>query len=156
MQLKVTFTRADGRATNLYGFTLADLASASATGIVLSANVPGYGVFYTLDGSDPTISGIPYQGPFLPTQAQFNPSAFLKVAAVSTDRRIVPSAVLGYPLTSMTAPLTSPSFITDNSQPLPPGGDVQISVSGSGAPRTEVNNGAPSQSSSGATSFPLK
>jgi hypothetical protein len=52
--------------------------------------------------------------------------------------------------------LSPPSFVTPNTQPLAPGTDVVISVGAeAGTPRTEVNNGSPTQQSSQATSFPL-
>jgi type II secretory pathway pseudopilin PulG len=166
MQLIVSYGRADGRTVNIYGFSLADLASASATGIVLSENVPGINILYTTDGSDPTSSSTatlvsydasaPLNDAFVPPQAQFSPNVQLEVAAISTDSRIVSAVPDSYTLTSISAPLAPPTFITSNSAPLSPGASVVISVSGSSAaPRTEVNNGAPTTSSSSATSFPL-
>ena len=155
IQLQVSFARADGRSANLYGFTLADLVSPTATGVVLTPNVPGFTILYTLDGSDPAVNGTPYAGPFDPAQAQFTPTVLLKVAAVSTDARITSAPVSGYTLTSITVPLGAPSFITDNSSPLSPGTPVVISAGSNGSPRTEVNNGNPTTSSSSATSFPL-
>jgi len=156
MQLQVAFSRADDRSVNLYAFTLADLTSPPATGIVLSENVPGYTILYTLDGSDPTVSGTTYAGPFVPPQGQFAPTVLLKVAAVSSDSRISSAPTAGFTLTTLTAPLAAPAFVTDNSSPLAPNTPVVISVSGTSAvPRTEVNNGAPTQGSSGATSFLL-
>ena len=155
MQLIVTYGRADGRTSAPYGFTWADLALPSDTGIVLSANVPGYPVLYTLDGSDPAVSGTTYGGPFAPAAGQFNPTAMLKLTAVSTDPRFVSAAASGIALTSIVVPLTAPSFITDNAQPLAAGTPVVISAESNASPRTEVNNGNPSDSSSSATSFPL-
>ena len=166
MQLIVTYARADGRTVNVYGFSLADLTSPSATGIVLSENVPGINIFYTTDGSDPTSSSTatlvsydpaaPLNDAFVPPQSQFSPNVQLEVAAVSSDSRIISAVPSSYTLTSISAPLAPPTFITDNSAPLSPGTSVVISVSGSSAaPRTAVNNGAPTTSSSSATSFPL-
>lgn len=156
LRLQVAFSRADSRSGNLYGFTLADLASPAATGIVLTANVPGLTILYTLDGSDPTVSGLVYAGPFVPAQGQFGPTVPLNVAVVSQDPRYVSSPVSGYSLATITVPLGSPTFVTDNSLPLAPGTPVVLSVPGTGAsPRTEVNNGAPTTGSSSATSFPL-
>lgn len=169
MQLVVTYSRADGRLVQPYGFTLSDLADPAETGIVLTTNVPGFAILYTLDGSDPTVDGVTYSGAFGPSQSNFSTpvnngdltgsqtgTATLKYIAVSTDPRIESTPIEGATLNSIAVPLGSPTFVTDNSQPLPPGSDVVISVSGSSAsPRTEVNNGAPSSSSSSATSFPL-
>ena len=155
MQIIVSYGRADGRTSNVYGFTLADLAIPADTGIVLTENVPGPALLYTLDGSDPTVAGLTYEGAFAPLADQFSPSSVLKVAAVSSDPRYVAAGVSTYPLTSVSAPLTAPSFVTSNASPLAPGTPVVISVGSSGSPRTEVNNGAPQSSSSDATSFPL-
>jgi type II secretory pathway pseudopilin PulG len=158
MQLSVSFGRADDRTSNLYGFTLADLSSAQATGVTLTENVPGFTILYTLDGSNPTASptAASYSGPFVPLQAQFGPTVPLEVAAVSTDPRYVSAPTALYTLTTITVPLQPPTFITPNTQPLSPGSSVVISDPGSGAsPRTAVNNGSPTQNSSSATSFPL-
>lgn len=158
MQLAVTYGRADNRGSNLYGFTIADLASPDAAGIVLSDNIDGYVIVYTLDGSDPTTSptAASYSGPFVPDQSLFGPSVALRVAAVSSDQRIQPSSVMTYSLTADQIPLSAPSFVTSNAAPLAPNTPVVISLNGNtGAPRTEVNNGSPSQSSSSATTFPL-
>jgi hypothetical protein len=157
MQLQVAFGRADNRIVNAFGFTLADLATPADTGVTLAANVPGFTINYTLDGSDPTVSGVAYSGPFVPAQAQFNPTVELQVAAVSADPRYIPAPVSGFTLTTLTVPMAPPVFVTDNSQPLSPGTPVVISVSGTGAsPRTAVNSGAPTTGSSSATSFPLE
>ena len=121
MQLQVAFSRADDRSVNLYGFTLADLGSPALTGIVLTPNVPGYTLLYTLDGSDPAVNGTPYAGPFCPGQAQFSPTVLLKVAAVSTDARISSAPVSGYTLSTLSVPLAAPSFVTDNAAPPVPG-----------------------------------
>jgi type II secretory pathway pseudopilin PulG len=158
MQLIVTFGRSDGRTVNVDGFTLGDLASPAVTGIVLTENVPGFLIRYTTDGSDPADSSTAtvYDGPFVPPQSQFSPSVQLRVNAISTDPRIISAVPATYTLASITVPLGAPTFITDNSVPLSPGTSVVISVSGSSAaPRTTVNNGAPTMSSSSATSFPL-
>jgi hypothetical protein len=158
MQLNATYGRADNRTSNLYGFSIAELSSPGATGIVLSDNIDGYVIFYTLDGSDPTSSptAAAYNGPFVPGQSFFGPSATLRVAAVSTDPRITSSPIQNYTLSAEQTPLTAPSFVTSNAEPLAPETPVVISVNGSsGSPRTAVNNGAPTQSSSSATSFPL-
>jgi len=158
MQLAATYGRADGRSSNLFGFSIADLVAPDATGIVLSDNLDGYVLVYTLDGSDPTTSptAAAYGGPFAPDQSLFGPNATLRIAAVSSDARVTSSPVLTYTLTADQTPLSAPSFVTPNDQPLPPGTDVVISMNGgNGSPRTEVNNGAPSQASSQATSFPL-
>ncbi len=157
IQLSVTYARADGRAANLYDFTLADLGAPGAAGIVLTGNLDGYAVVFTLDGSDPRTSptAATYGAAFAPLQAQFGPNVTLKVAALSTDARVNPSAVTTYTLDPMAMALSSPSFVTDNSQPLAPGTPVVISMNGgSGSPRTEIN-GPPTTSSSQATSFPL-
>ena len=157
LQLQVSLGRADNRLVNQLGFTLADLASPADTGITLAANVPGFTVLYTLDGSDPGVSGIPYSEPFVPTQAQFSPTVNLRVAATSTDPRYLPAPVSGYTLSTIAVPMEPPTFITDNSQPLSPGTPVVLTVPGTGAtPRTEVNNGIPGAHSSSATSFPLE
>jgi hypothetical protein len=157
MQLTVSYARADGRSSDLYGFSLGDLAAADATGIVLSDNIDGYTVFYTLDGSDPTVSptAAPYNGPFVPAQPQFGPTVTLRFAAVSTDPRITSSPVTTCTLTTDTTPLSPPSFVTSNGSPLSPGTPVVISVGSGASPRTEVNNGTPTQTSSASTSFPL-
>jgi hypothetical protein len=158
MQLSLAYSRADSRTTNLYGFTYPELAAAGTAGIVLTGSIDGYAVYYTLDGSDPASSptAVPYSGAFAPTDTQFAPSATLKAVAVSTDARVTSSPVMTYVLDATQVALTAPSFVTSNAQPLTPGTQVVISVSGSGAtPRTEVNNGAPGQNSSQATSFPL-
>jgi type II secretory pathway pseudopilin PulG len=158
MQLAVSYGRADDRTTNIYGFTLADLASASATGITLTENVSGFTILYTLDGSNPTSSptAATYSGAFVPLQAQFGPTVPLEVAAVSSDPRYISAPTSDYTLTSITVPLGAPSFVTPNTEPLSPGTPVVISLAGSDAsPRTAINSGAPTQSSSSATSFPL-
>jgi hypothetical protein len=157
MQLSTTYTRADGRTTDLYGFSLGDLGAPGSSGIVLNTNVDGYTIVYTLDGSDPTTSptAVSYSGPFVPPQAQFGPDVTLEFAAVSSDSRIVNSSTTSDTLTPDQSPLSPPVFVTSNAEPLSPGSDVVISVNGNGSPRTTVNNGAPSQSSSAATSFPL-
>jgi type II secretory pathway pseudopilin PulG len=156
MNLVVTYGRADDRTTNVYGFTLADVGSPDTAGIVLSANAPGFAILYTLDGSDPSVDGVPYTGPFSPAQGQFNPNVTLKYAAYSTDPRISSASLLSATLTTIAVPLGAPSFVTSNAQPLAPDTPVVISVSGSSAtPRTEINNGAPTPTSSSATSFPL-
>lgn len=157
MQLSASYSRADGRTSDLYGFSLGDLAEPDATGIVLGDNIDGYTIVYTLDGSNPTTSptAMAYSGPFAPLQSQFGPDATLEFAAVSSDPRISTSAVTTYTLTPDQAPLTPPTFVTSNAEPLSPGTDVVISVNSNGSPRTAVNNGAPTQSSSSATSFPL-
>jgi hypothetical protein len=158
MQLNVTYARADGRVDNPYGFNLSDLAAPGVTGIVLNGNVAGFDILYTLDGSDPTVSPTAtlYSGAFAPLQSQFTPTVALRVAAVSNDPRINSSPTTTYNLDTIAAPLAAPSFITSNAAPLTPGTDVVIGMNGSGgSPRTEVNNGAPTQSSSTGTSFPL-
>jgi hypothetical protein len=156
MQLSLTYARADGR-SDLYDFSISDLAAPDATGIVLSDNINGYTIFYTTDGSDPTTSGtaVAYSGAFAPPQGQFNPGVTLNAIAVANDPRINNSPVMTYVLNSTALALTPPTFITSNAQPLAPGTDVVLSVSGSASPRTEVNNGTPGQQSSQATSFPL-
>ena len=156
MQLSVTYARADGR-TDLYDFSIADLAAPGETGIVLSDNVDGYTIFYTVDGSDPASSptAVAYDGAFAPPQGSFGPTATVQAVAISNDSRVTSSPVMTYTLSPVQTPLSSPSFITPNDQPLSPGTPVQISMNGSnGSPRTAVN-GTPSQASSQATSFPL-
>jgi type II secretory pathway pseudopilin PulG len=158
MQLSIGYGRADGRTTNLYGFTLADLASAAATGVTLASNVPGFPILYTLDGSNPTASATSasYSAPFVPLQAQFGPTVPLQVAVVSNDPRYVSAPTSAFTLTTITVPLGAPTFVTPNTVPLSPGASVVISVSGTSAsPRTAINSGAPSTASSSATSFPL-
>jgi len=155
MTLQVSYSRADGRVAGVYGFTLPDLAVPSATGIVLTTNVPGFEAQYTLDGSNPAVAGSLYNGAFVPAQAQFTPNVTLLAVAISNDPRILSSNIVSFPLSTETAPLSPPNFVTSNAAPLSPGTPVVISVSGSAAPRTEVNNGAPSTSSSSATSFPI-
>jgi len=155
IQILLSYSRADGRTANVYGFSLADLASPSATGIVLSCNIPGMRLLYSLDGSDPTQTGTLYTGPFVPAQAQFTPTVVLKVAASTTDPRYAASGISIYTLSTVTSALAPPTFITSNAEPLTPGTPVVLSVSGSGSPRTEVNNGAPGMGSSSATQFPL-
>jgi type II secretory pathway pseudopilin PulG len=156
MNLIVTYSRADGRSINLFGFTLGDVGSPDTAGVMLTANAPGFTISYTLDGSDPSISGTAYTTPFAPAQGQFSPNVTLKYAAYSTDPRITSSNLLSSTLSSIAVPLGAPSFVTSNAVPLSPGTDVVISVSGTSAsPRTEVNNGIPSPTSSSATSFPL-
>ncbi|MGH7997026.1 MAG: chitobiase/beta-hexosaminidase C-terminal domain-containing protein [Opitutaceae bacterium] len=177
MQLVITYGRADGQA-DLYGFTLSDLSDPADTGIVLTANVPAYtlpsgqpayAIFYTLDGSSPTADGASYAGPFAPAQSNFSTSvgnadltgtatgtASLEYVALSNDPRIYSTQIIGATLDAEAVPLSAPTYVTDNSQPLAPGTNVVLSVSGSNAsPRTTVNGGAPTQSSSSDTSFPL-
>ncbi|HVW21060.1 MAG TPA: chitobiase/beta-hexosaminidase C-terminal domain-containing protein [Opitutaceae bacterium] len=169
MQLIVSYSRADGRTDNPYGFTLADLNDPGDAGILLTTNIPGFQVLYTLDGSDPTVDGLAYSGAFAPGQGNFSVdsgnsdltgtttgTATLRYVAVSTDPRIVSAPSLTQTLGAVAVPLTPPSFVTDNSQPLTPGTPVVITMNGgSGSPRTEVNNGSPGTGSSNATSFPL-
>jgi type II secretory pathway pseudopilin PulG len=169
MQLNVTYSRADGRTIEPGGFTLADLADPADTGIVLTANVPGFTIVYTLDGSDPAVAGTAYAGPFGPAQGNFSVAsgnsdltgsstgtATLRYVAISNDPRILSSPDLAQTLSAEAVPLSAPTFVTDNSEPLAPGTPVVISVSGSSAsPRTTVNAGTPTSSSSSATSFPL-
>ncbi len=157
IQLSVTYARADGRAANLYDFTLADLGAPAVSGVVLTGNLDGFPVVFTLDGSDPRTSpsAATYDSAFAPLQAQFGPNVTLKVAALSNDPRVNPSSVTTYTLDPQAMALSAPSFITDNSQPLAPGTPVQISMNGAGgSPRTEIN-GPPTNSSSQSTSFPL-
>lgn len=157
MSLAVSYGRADNRSSNLYDFTLADLGAPSATGVTLTQNIDGYSILYTLDGTDPATSPTAaiYNAAFAPAQAQFGPSATLKVVAQSTDSRITSSPVMSYTLNSMAIALSAPSFITANDQPLAPGTPVEISMNGSGgSPRTAIN-GTPTDSSSQGTSFPL-
>jgi len=156
MQIVLNYARADGRATNIYGFSLTDLTSAAATGIVLSSNVPSQPLVYSLDGSDPTATGASYNGPFVPTQAQFAPSVTLRIGAVPNDPRYAAPGVSTYVLSTIAVTLGAPSFVTSNAAPLSPGADVVLTVPGSGSPRTEVNNGAPTTSSSSASEFPLQ
>jgi hypothetical protein len=169
MQLIVTFSRADGRTVNPDGFTLADLQDPADTGVVLTANIPGASIWYTLDGSDPAASGVAYAAPFAPAQGNFSSAtgnfdltgastgtATLKYYAPSSDPRILSAPESAQSLSAIAVPLAAPSFVTDNSEPLAPGTPVVISVSGASAsPRTAVNNGAPTAASSTATSFPL-
>ncbi|HEX3731091.1 MAG TPA: chitobiase/beta-hexosaminidase C-terminal domain-containing protein, partial [Opitutaceae bacterium] len=169
MQLVVSYSRADGRTDDPYGFTLTDINDPADTGILLTTNIPGFQVLYTLDGTDPTVDGIAYSGAFAPGQGSFSVAsgnsdltgtntgtASLRYVAVSNDPRIVSAPSLTQSLDSMAVPLTPPTFVTDNSLPLSPGTAVVISLSGgSASPRTEVNNGVPGNSSSNATSFPL-
>lgn len=168
MQLSVTYSRVDGDTDQPYGFTLADLSDPSDDGIVLTANIPGFTILYTLDGSDPAVDGVAYNGPFAPAQGNFSAgggnsdltgsstaTATLRYVAVSTDPRILAAPESAQTLSSIPVPLQPPSFVTDNSQPLSPGADVVISAGSSGSPRTAVNDGAPTTSSSSATSFPL-
>jgi type II secretory pathway pseudopilin PulG len=156
MQLILGYGRADGRTNNLYGFSLTDLTSAAATGIVLTSNVSNQPLLYTLDGSDPTVNGTLYTGPFVPAQAQFAPNVTLRIAAVPTDSRYATPGISTYTLTTIATALAAPTFVTSNAVPLSPGTDVVLSVTGSGSPRTEVNNGAPSMGSSSASQFPLQ
>jgi Tfp pilus assembly protein PilV len=169
MQLVVSYSRADGRTDDPYGFTLADINDPADAGVVLTTNIPGYQVLYTLDGSDPAVDGVAYSGPFAPGQGNFSAptgngdltgsstgTATLRYVAVSTDSRIYSAPSLTQTLESVAVPLTPPTFVTDNSSPLAPGTPVVISLAGGNAsPRTEVNNGVPGAGSSSATSFPL-
>lgn len=155
MDLVVSFSRADARTMNVYGFSLADIGDPTDTGIVLTTNVPGYDIAYTMDGTNPLTSGTAFSGPFSPTQAQFTPSVTLNAVATSNDARVHTSSIAVFTLTTVTSPLSPPTFITSNASPLSPGTPVVLSVDGSAIPRTEVNNGAPTNSSSTATSFPL-
>jgi hypothetical protein len=169
MQLVITYGRVDGPLSQPDGFTLSDLMDPVDDGVVLTTNVPGFPIYYTLDGSDPTVSGVAYTGPFAPAQANFSAptgnsdltgsstgTATLRYVALSNDPRILSTPDLAQTLSSVAVPLSSPTFVTDNSQPLAPGSAVVISVSGSASsPRTTVNNGTPTTSSSSATSFPL-
>jgi len=155
MQLSVVFGRADGRTVNPFGFSLGDLSDPTDDGIVLGVNVPGMTVVYTFDGSDPTVSGLVYPGPFGPDQSLFTPTVLLRVAAVSTDPRYLSAPVAGYTLTSVTSPLQPPNFITSNASPLSPGTPVVLTAGSNASPRTEINNGSPTTGSSSATSFPL-
>jgi len=156
MQIILGYERADGRTANIYGFSLADLTSASATGIVLTSNVPNQQLLYSLDGSDPSAGGTPYTGPFVPAQAQFSPNVTLRIAAAPSDSRYASPGISTYTLTTLATALGAPTFVTSNTSPLAPGTPVVLSVPGSGSPRTEVNNGAPSMSSSSASQFPLQ
>jgi type II secretory pathway pseudopilin PulG len=161
MSLVITYARADGRsAATATEFTLADLTDATATGVVLGTNVDSYGVStavkYTMDGTDPSVDGAAYASAFVPAQGQFNPNVTLEATATSSDPRIHAATILQEILTAASAPLTPPTFITPNSSPLSPGTPVVISVTGSASPRTNVNNGSPTNSSSTATSFPLE
>jgi hypothetical protein len=156
MQLILSYGRADGRTTNLFGFSLTDLNSAAATGIVLSSNVPNQPLLYTLDGSDPTVTGTQYTGPFVPTQAQFAPNVTLRIAAAPTESQYTAPGISTYTLTTIATALAAPIFVTSNATPLSPGTPVVLSVPGSGSPRTAVNNGLPSMGSSSATQFPLQ
>lgn len=160
MSLVINYSRADNRSAGTQNdFTLSDLTDPAATGIVLGTNVDAYGVTttisYTLDGSDPAADGVVYSGPFVPGQAQFTPTVLLQATATSTDPRIRTATILQETLTAEAAPLSPPTFVTSNAQPLSPGTDVVISVSGEASPRTAINNGAPTNNSSSATSFPL-
>ncbi len=157
MNLAMGYARADSRAANLYGFSLAELSSPGATGIVLTPSVDGYAIVLTLDGSDPSSSptSSTYSGPFAPDPSQFSPSATLKAYARSNDPRIASSPVQTYFLTTVQVAMPAPSFVTPNGQPLDPGTVVVLSVPGSGTSRTEINNGVPTQASSQANSFPL-
>jgi len=159
MTLTIFYNRADNRA-NCYDVTLGDyVAGADATGVVLSASIDSAVIYYTIDGSDPTTSPSlsVYNGPFLPPQSsQYWPNPMLQAVAVSTDPRFSSSSVWNHNLNAVSTPLAAPSFVTPNDQPLAPGSVVAISVTGgNGSPRTEVNNGVPTTSSSQATSFPL-
>jgi hypothetical protein len=135
----------------------------------LTENVPGFPIAYTLDGTNPSVSGVAYSGPFAPVQANFSAAigsgdltgsgsgtAALLYVAQSNDPRIIAGPAQGQTLSAVAVPLTPPTFVTDNSQPLAPGTPVVINVSGSsGSPRTAINSGSPTTSSSSATSFPL-
>lgn len=161
MSLVISFSRADGRpVADNDNFTLADLSDPAATGIVLGTNVDAYGVnasvVYTLDGSDPSVDGMAYGGPFVPAQAQFNPTVDFQAIATSTDPRIHSATILQQTLVAEAAPLSPPTFVTSNASPLSPGTPVVISVTGAAAPRTAINSGSPTNSSSSATSFPLE
>jgi type II secretory pathway pseudopilin PulG len=155
MQIVLHYGRADGRTANIYGFTWADLQSPSASGIVLSGNIPNLRLLYSLDGSDPAQGGTLYTGPFAPAPARFNPTALLKITADSSDPRFAASGVSTYTLVTITTALAAPVFVTSNASPLTPGTPVVLSVTGSSSPRTEINNGAPAMSSSSDTQFPL-
>jgi type II secretory pathway pseudopilin PulG len=169
MQLIVSYGRVDGPLNEPYGFALSDILDPADDGIVLTTNIPGFAILYTLDGSDPAVSGVSYSAPFAPSQANFSASsgnadltgastgtATLKYVAISNDPRIVSSQEMAQTLNSVAVPLSAPTFVTDNSQPLAPGTPVVISVSGSSSsPRTTINSGTPTNSSSSATSFPL-
>ena len=130
-------------------------------GVVLADNIPSYPVLYTLDGSDPTTSptAYVYSSSFAPDPSLFTPNVSLRVVALANDPThpwVTSSPVASYTLTPDSIGLSPPAFVTSNAAPLTPGTPVVISLSGSnGSPRTEVNNGAPLQGSSAATSFPL-
>jgi len=156
LNLNVSYARADGRNSNLYGFTINDVTAPSSAGVVLSVNAATAVVRYTLDGSTPTNASPTYAGAFAPAQGQFSPTVILKVAAFTSDPRLTNSAVSTYTLSATQIALTAPTIVTSNAAPLSPGSNVVVSFSDpNGTTRTEVNNGTPSAGSSPAASFPL-
>ena len=156
MTLNVTYARADGRSSNLYGFTINEVTAPASAGIVLSANAAGAVVRYTLDGSTPTVSSPAYSGVFAPGQGQFSPSVTLKVAAFTSDPRLSNSSITSYTLGVTPVTLTAPTIVTSNAAPVPPGTSVVVSYGNpNGSTRTEINNGSPTSVSSTAATFPL-
>jgi type II secretory pathway pseudopilin PulG len=156
MNLNVTYARADGRNSNLYGFTINEVSAPAAAGVVLSVNAATAVVRYTLDGSTPTNASPAYAGAFTPAQGQFGPNVTLKVAAFTSDPRLSNSAVSTFTLSATPIALSAPTIVTSNSAPLTPGTNVVVSLSDpNGTTRTEINNGTPSVASSTAAAFPL-
>ncbi|HKB92488.1 MAG TPA: chitobiase/beta-hexosaminidase C-terminal domain-containing protein, partial [Opitutaceae bacterium] len=153
--LSVALTRADGRLSSLNTFTLPELSSPNLNGIVLTSNITGTTIRFTLDGTDPRVSGTAYSGAFAPPAGLFAPTVNLKTVAVSTDPRYTSSAISIYQLAPQSTSLPVPVIVTDNSSPLDAGTPVNIAYNyAAGSTRTAIN-ATPNGTSSTARSFPI-
>ena len=132
-------------------------APPDTAGIVLTANIPGFATSTPSMAPIRRFDGVAVHRAVCPAQGQFNPNATLQVRQPIPPIRgsVRPASLIDHAHDDRGA--AHRADLRHLQRPAAgPGTPVVISVSAAPrAPRTEVNNGAPTATSSSATSFPL-